>query len=200
MLLNIITPCVRKENLIKILESLRPDLVLIRWIIVFDQDQVEISDLELCKQLQEQTTANIEMYATKKRWSVSGNAQRNAAIDLLQEGYAYFIDDDNIVHPDFWKHFLKISQTGKAFVGKQLLEDGQVRDAAGYLVKTNCIDAAQFCLPVQLIGKNRWKEDAYAADGMFIGYIYHLKYLEFTFINAVLAHYNWLGRKVLIAS
>jgi len=193
VLLNIITPCVRKTNLPVICKSLRSDLTLIRWIIVLDQKELTSQDYELLNKLQETTTCSVEMLAEYKKWSVSGNSQRNAGINALKEGYVYFLDDDNIIHPNFWKYYLNTVATGKAFIGHQLLADGQLREAAPHYVKTSHIDAAQFCLPLTLIGSNRWKADAYEADGLFIGYLHHLKYKQFVFVNDIIAYYNRLS-------
>ena len=147
-------------------------------------------DQKLLKELQETTTCSVEMLAAYKRWSIFGNCQRNAGLDSVKEGYVYFLDDDNLMHPNFWKHYLAIHTTGKAFIGNQELANGQTRKAAPKHVKTHHIDTAQFCLPMTLIGDNRWKEDAYAADGLFVGYVYHLKYKEFVFLNDTLAYHN----------
>ena len=34
---------------------------------------------------------------------ISGNPQRNAAINQVNSGLIYFLDDDNIIHPNFWE-------------------------------------------------------------------------------------------------
>jgi len=168
-------------------------LAQIRWIIVLDQKNLTEEDNAVITNLKgKYPLLNIEVFAIKSRSSVSGNAQRNFAIDLLKEGYVYFLDDDNVVHPNFWPHFSKVSQTGFALIGQQLLDDGKIRKASGHLVKPSHIDAAQYCIPISMIGKTRWKEDAYAADGLFIGYVYHLRYNKFVFIDEVIAHYNLL--------
>ena len=36
---------------------------------------------------------------------VCGHPQINHAIDLIEDGFVYIVDDDNVIHPDFWKAY-----------------------------------------------------------------------------------------------
>ena len=40
--------------------------------------------------------------------SVVGHAQRNTAIERISGGHVYFLDDDTIMHPDFWNELKKL--------------------------------------------------------------------------------------------
>ena len=60
---------------------------------------------------------------------ISGNPQRNFALDLLREkeGYIYFLDDDNKMHPNFWRVALPAMLEG----GYDLATFDQVRPEVG---------------------------------------------------------------------
>ena len=92
MLINIITPCSRPENLHLIAKSIKLPSYAYRWIVVFDSETIP-TDIPEC-----------EAYCIKDINSVCGNAQRNLAIDLVTEGWIYFNDDDTTMHPDLWNN------------------------------------------------------------------------------------------------
>ena len=90
MLINLVTPCSRPENLAAIAESINIPSENYRWIVVFDAPT--LPDIEL--------PSNAEFYAHQQDESISGNAQRNYALSLISDGYVMMLDDDTILHPD----------------------------------------------------------------------------------------------------
>jgi len=191
--LNIITPCVRKYNLEKIAASICPSNVAVTWLIIFDQELLLTEDVALKPHLENLCKHSIKFLATKSSESVSGNAQRNHGLNqLTKNGYVYFVDDDNLIHPNFWNYTHLLDGT-HGIIGHQLLADGQLRKAAGFHVCPNKIDIAQCCFPMKLVGKNRWIEKKYNADGLFASHIHHLNTNKFIIIDDVIAYYNRLS-------
>ena len=99
MILNIITPCSRPENLHLISKSINIPKENYRWIVVFDFD--ELPDKELIPN-------NCEVYLHRDSDSTAGHAQRNYAIDLIEDGYVYSNDDDTLLHPELWENIKDI--------------------------------------------------------------------------------------------
>ena len=101
--LTIITPCSRPENLPALYRSL--DFRIVReWIIVHDTTRGRIVEHQF---LDDPRVREVE-YADASGISAAGNAQRNFALRLLHgDGYVYFLDDDNVVHPNFWRVLLR---------------------------------------------------------------------------------------------
>jgi hypothetical protein len=105
-ILNIVTPCSRPENLVKCLRSFC-DTTSIKWHVVFDKD-VTPPNIKLNKK----NVSLIKLHSDQKsHW---GNCLRNMALDKINSGYVYFLDDDNLMHPLFWNHF-KNFEKGKFY-------------------------------------------------------------------------------------
>ena len=96
--ISIVTPCSRPKNLDAMSKSINIPAENYRWIVVFDADVVP--DIELPK--------NVTAFAVKDKESISGNSQRNHAIDFIASNpmgsneYILFLDDDTIMHPMLW--------------------------------------------------------------------------------------------------
>ena len=181
MKLTIITPCCRPENLIKLKDSIEFNLID-KWIIVYDtsknrtytmqfQDHSKILELE-CNTL-----------------GAAGHPQRNYGISHVEDGYIYMLDDDNIVHPDFWKlcvtfempYFYTFNRVHKSIT-------------YGCYLQTGRIDTAMFCVNKEHIRDIRWREDLYEADGHFIMDINKSNANLHKVINKTAAYYNFLGK------
>jgi hypothetical protein len=158
MFINIITPCSRPENLVKIGLSINIPLENFRWIVVFDAERIPelpVSELEFL---------NTEFYAHKNPEGCSGNPQRNFALDLVEEGYVYFQDDDTLMHPEFWESVKDLNNDFISF--NQSFTDGKLRLKSGR-TEVGYIDSHNFLLKKEIIGDTRWEMDKYEADGIF---------------------------------
>ena len=91
MIINIVTPCSRPENLLSIAESINIPRGNYRWIVVFDSTEIPTIQLP----------DNAEYYIHKNENSVVGHSQRNFANLLIDEGYVLMLDDDTVMHPEF---------------------------------------------------------------------------------------------------
>jgi hypothetical protein len=182
MKLTIITPCCRPDNLIKLKGSIRFDLID-KWIIVYDtskdrsykmqfQDDSKILELE-CNIL-----------------GAAGHPQRNFAIHHVNHGYIYMLDDDNIMHPEFW-NICPLFEL-PYFYTFDLLNNNTL--LPGNNIKINKIDTSMFCVNKEHLKDIRWREDIYEADGYFIMDINKSNKDLHKYINKVAAYYNFLGK------
>lgn len=180
MFLNIITPCSRPQNLIKISESINIPTKNYRWIVVFDMNELPLKKF---------IPNNCEIYLHKNLNSVVGHAQRNFALELINTGHVYMNDDDTIIHFDLWDNiknlnndFITFNQSD--FYGKQRLIGGEV--------KINSIDSHNFIVSKDLIGDTKWIIEQYGADGYFAVECYS-KSKSPVIINKSLSTYNQLA-------
>jgi hypothetical protein len=182
MYINIITPCSRPENLFKIAESINIPKENYKWIIVFDSEF--LPDLSNVLNLD----INIEMYAHKNPNSIMGNSQRNFALDLVEDGYVYFQDDDTLIHPELWNN---IKHSNDDFISfDQAFTNGTLRLKCGR-TDVGHIDSHNFIVSKKTIGDTRWKIDDYCADGIFADDCAK-KTNSKLFIDKVLSIYNQL--------
>lgn len=154
MFINIITACSRPNNLNTISKSINIPTENYRWIVVFDLDEPPSDEL---------IPKNCEYYLHKNKDSMSGNSQKNFALDLVDEGYVYFNDDDTTIHPDLWSN---VKDLNNDFISFQQLDKRNRIRLTGQ-VKYQKIDSHNFLLTKELIGGSRWVLNKYEADGLF---------------------------------
>jgi hypothetical protein len=155
MKLNLITPCSRPENLLKISSQI-PIIEDLIWWIVFDSAKpINIS-------LNYPPQTNIHYYNDDSK---AGNGQRNYALDLITEGYIYFLDDDTIPKEKLFEIW-KTLPPNQFAIGQQLFPDGTLRLDAR-MPELNHIDSGCCIIDRKIIGKNRWEYGMYAGDGEF---------------------------------
>ena len=186
-MITIITPCYRQKNLHDIIKSIHLNKIK-EWIIIYDttnnkkytpcfQDEPKIREVECCD------------------LGISGNAQRNYGASLVSEGFIYFVDDDNIIHPHFWnlidifdiEYFYTFDQ--KFFVTDPF------RTATNFVFKgehpvVRKIDTSMFMVPVSMWIP--WNVERYDADGMFIEEVAHKNPQQHRYIPEVASYYNFI--------
>lgn len=154
MFINIVTPCSRPENLKAIAESINIPAENYRWIVVHDAD--EFPDIEMPKEA--------EHHLYREQGSIAGHAQRNFANRLIADGYVLQIDDDTILHPNFWEAVKDCEEDIVSWA--QTWANGEHRLAAGnYWV--GGIDSGSFMVKRSVIGDLQWQVSRYDADGLF---------------------------------
>jgi hypothetical protein len=194
MYVNIITPCTRPENLIHIYRSLDFNFIK-KWYICYDIAKLkQTTKLFLFhKKIKE---IDVDGTSVNSMW---GNQQRNAGLDCIQSGYVYFLDDDNILHPDF---FTKINFTvpNKIFLFDQIKKFRCTPIWREFVVRK--MDMAQFCVDINLVGKIRFavghhvtEQAMHNADGSFINHVLRNNYGKHEYIPEILAYYNVLRHK-----
>lgn len=188
--LTIITPCSRPENLAALKESVAPgrELFDLLWMVVYDELMIPRSTDSPCEPF-------IECHWYGDQMSVAGKGQINFALERIELGWVWVLDDDNLVHPSFFKLFDEMTRQypeAQAFVFSQQHQSGFVRFASPDSVKVAHIDQAQYVLDRSLIGSNRYRLE-YAADGEFIERLLSQQKPTCHFETAVMCYYNWLA-------
>jgi len=97
-MLYIVTPCSRPQNLKRIKQYI-PDFAT--WVVMMDAST----------NYKEATGASVTHYS--KNTGNMGNPLRNEFLDLYQDQFTkddwvYYLDDDNILHPNFIKTYPQI--------------------------------------------------------------------------------------------
>ena len=118
----------------------------------------------------------------------AGHPQRSYGMTLVDEGFIYFLDDDNIIHPNFWsivdrlnsKYFYTFDQQRGDYILR------------GHTMKVGRIDTAMFIVHKQHIKDITWITSRYDADGVFISDIAHQNYGAHIYLNKVGCYYNFI--------
>jgi len=209
-MLNIITACVRPQNLEKIHKSILEaqtnygSKIPITWYIILDS-RAATQFLFLEKMLETKTlsfqpefeTHIIENDTYKKSWV----APISIGLSLIKEGLICAIDDDNIMHPLFIKCIYPYYLKGiKGFIFHQLLSvdknyNKRVRYAKPIKIGPGKIDTAQFCFDKSLIGDTIWSPRVKEPDGVFISSIYTKHHESIHIVDEILCYYNYLSPK-----
>jgi glycosyltransferase involved in cell wall biosynthesis len=186
--LTIITPCIRPENLIKIKESIDFDYVN-EWIIVYDGTNIA----SLPNTIEKHDKIKEHIF---KGEGISGNPQRNFALELIEsfDTYLYFLDDDNIIHPELYD-LLDTIDSGKMYTFDQS-RPKNVYPYKTFLPGNNIelfnIDTAMFLIDFNLCKDIRWIPDKYNADGHYIKECYEANEDNWVYVNKTMAYYNKL--------
>lgn len=177
--LTIITPCSRHKNIPILYKSIPFDKID-KWIIVYDtsRDRTYTRLYDGHPQIVE-----VECNA-----GISGNPQRNYGMTLVNDGFIYFLDDDNIVHPEFEsiigqlnsKYFYTVDQQRENYI------------LSGNTLQVGRIDTAMFIVHKQHIKDITWFTSRYDADGVFISDIASQNYGAHIYLNKVGCYYNFI--------
>mgnify|MGYP001202445677 CR=1 FL=1 len=155
--LNIITPCTRAQNLPIISQSINIPRASYTWWIVFDAEPGSIPHHLIPK--------NARALYHHNSKSVVGHAQRNYALQFIDDGLVYFLDDDTTLHPDLYAETCTHDMQHDFIHFDQQNPDGTKR--IGGKVEVNHIDTGSAVVSRQLIGNTRFRTDLYNADGYF---------------------------------
>lgn len=190
--LHIITPVSRPQNLPALSQSIKAALIpeiTVEWWIVYD---AEAQTTELpgvtCHFLAAHSMAN------GKRVSVAGNLQYNSALDQIQDGWVYFLDDDTTLHHRLIKAVapLLLNIPGCNIAFNQNMPDGTRRlTVSPDHMRVNAVDTGQVVLCRESIGTiRRTPADAYCGDGRMIEAVFKAHPNSFIFLNEALSCYN----------
>jgi hypothetical protein len=183
-MINIITPCSRPENLKTIEASINIPSKYYKWWIVFDDDKIPDCYIP----------ALASVYAHKNPQSIVGNAQRNFALDMIDDGYIYFNDDDTVIHNMLWASIqnIIINHTND-FISFDQQWHNQTHRLSGSNIKVNHIDSHNFLIHSKLCKHTRFYINRYNADGYFATECFALSESP-TYIPKYLSVYNALKR------
>lgn len=195
MKFHVITRCTRVENLLTIADSVYKDGVDVTWHVVFDTSVVKEVEASLLGELYRR---GAELHFKQGSPGTYMYPEMNELIKTLpSEDYVTLIDDDNIVHPDYYTEI--ISQIEKypnasalcynQFVDKKDFTGLEYRIASPENVEVKGIDLAQYTVKVSTLDLCEFGA-GYCGDGEFIQALHSL--VTFTFIDKTLCYYNYL--------
>ena len=188
----LITPAHRLTNLKIIKKSINFNFIF-KWIIVYDGTKIA-NNFKLFN-----LNKIIEFVHLSKKNEVSGNAQRNFALDFICENYSsekyfiYFLDDDNIIHPNLYK-LIKNIDYNKFYTFDQQRSRFIL---LGNKLSVYNIDAAMFLSDIHLVKNFRFIADKYEADGLYIENCYKKNVDNHVYIPEVACYYNYLRHNLL---
>jgi hypothetical protein len=174
----IVTTCTRPENLETIKETIPPECV---WVVVFDNS---IKDSE-------PADGAINLYSPfTGHWGMSN---RNFALDEMEfadEDWIYVLDDDNIIHPDWYEAVKDLNSLELNMINwGQLWDDGSIRLQPAEKPAVDGIDTACYMVRGRLMRSLRYNQQ-YNADGLLAEQAYgHGGTLK---LDSYLAYYNYL--------
>jgi predicted O-methyltransferase YrrM len=178
--ITIITPSYRVQNMEKLKASINFNYVN-EWLIVYDGNHIK-ENPNIFENNNEQNKIREFVY---KGDGISGNPQRNYALSNIrfEDTYLYFLDDDNIIHPDLYK-LLDILDNDKIYTFNQ--QDRIKGDKFGIAV----IDSAMVLIDYKKCKTARWSPNIYDADGLFILEHYLNNRENWIYVDNDLCFYN----------
>ena len=183
-MLTIITPCCRQTNLPKLYASMAFHLVE-RWIIVYDTSK---------------NRTYTKMYVGHPKIlevecddvGLAGHPQRNFGMNLVPDGFIYYLDDDNIIHHNFW-YIVDTLNKEYFYTFDQLRSQEQGWILYGHEIALKRIDTAMFIVHKDHVKDIRWKPEKYDADGYFICDILEKNPGKHKYIKKIGCYYNFLS-------
>jgi hypothetical protein len=180
MKITIITPCGRPDKLPEVIKSINFNKIY-KWIIVYDE-------LITKKNINQFNHPQIKEY-THTSEGVSGNPQRNFGLDQIEDDdtFVYFLDDDNIIHPNFYE-IIPILKKNKIYTFDQ-----QGTGLLGNVIENSKIDTAQFLYYYKFFKSIKWNlMVSGGSDFQFINDCITLRPKSHIYINKLYCYYNWI--------
>lgn len=195
MKFHVITRCTRVENLLTIADSVYKEGVDVTWHVVFDTNVVKDIEASLLGELYSRGAL---LYFKKGTPGTYMYPEMNEIISFELKTYDYvtLIDDDNIVHPDYYdvmSEAIKENPYACAFCYNQLVDINRnsYRIALPHNTVVGGIDLAQFTVSVSYASCFEFGA-GYCGDGEFIQAMHNEHTDKFVFIDQTLCYYNYL--------
>ena len=180
---SIITPCCRPQNLPKLYESMNFEYID-KWIIVYDTSK----DRSYTRIFTEHPKI-IETECDDN--GTAGHPQRNFALNFVSKGFIYFLDDDNIMHDNFWITYPGIMNHDKYMYSFDLEKgDGSIKKGDELIL--HVIDTAMVLIHHSIIKGLKWYKHFQYSDGIFITTMFLKNNDVFGYIPMPLCYYNKL--------
>ncbi len=197
-MINLVTAVSRPTNLKRIyqsiLQSLKRSSLKAKWILVVDGPNVIPAGVW---EMLQKGPVQVELLIHNGGKCSYGIAQKNLGMASVVTGFFHCLDDDNIVHPDF---FSGLERAMRAAPGKRAFAFGQKRwdnvkslTAAPDRMEYGKIDNTMFVVHQSLIAEKRYDlTRSGREDFHFFRGLYDLYPDEFVFISDTLAYYNFI--------
>lgn len=198
MKFNIITRCSRLQNLDRIKHTIFDKKYDIDWHIIFDTTTLKDIPAELLNDLQNENTFFhfVKGNGTDYLYPQSGNLIKKLS------GWASFIDDDTIMHHDYYNEVSKLIDENK---NKQIFVVSQkvggrdftgldIREASPENTRYQGVDIAQLTFNCDIFNHYEFTGH-HSADGFLIDKIYADHPEWFYWYNKILCYYNHLEKK-----
>lgn len=192
--LSVITRCTRLQHLTTIKQSVfANDSLEVDWHILFDTSVLKDIDFSLMQDLK---NSNTFFHILEGRPGDLLYPQSMELVKKINEGYIYYLDDDNILHPKFLKRIAQETCGKEIYVLDQFVDQ---KDFTGleYRIgspENTCyqgIDLAQMVFHNSVFQKYEFIGD-YAADSKLAEKIYNENPEWFKYLNETLSYYNYL--------
>lgn len=201
MKIDIITRCTRLDNLAKIQQSIYDNKFghNISWHILFDTSVIRDIPAELIENLSLDSRTTLHYIKGQKGDLLY--PQSMPVVKQFSTGWVYYLDDDNMLHPNYYEEMYahehtKVKHPDKIIIGNQFVNfkdfTGQeYRQASPDNTKYQHVDLAQITWHSSIFKVYNFIGD-YAADGKLVEKI-HIDHPDwFTFIDRELCYYNYL--------
>lgn len=196
--INLVTAVSRPENLVRIHQSIDRALsrssLHVRWILVVDHPEAIWPGVEMSLRSKRIDVDKVVYSGPKCHYGV---LQKNLGMDTIIDGYYHLLDDDNLVHPDFFagiERAMVANPDARAFAVCQ-----QRWDNVGSLIASpdrmgyGQIDNTMFVVHRDMIGSKRYdNERSGREDFHFFSELWELNREKFVFIHEILAYYNYI--------
>jgi hypothetical protein len=126
-------------------------------------------------------------------WSWCGNSQRDYALDKIESGWIYFLDDDNIMHQGFWDMFSSVSLPYFYTFNMQCVHSDEIQ-LHGDKIAIMFIDTAMFLVHKDHIKNTKWSSagDQRLGDFLFIRTILETNPNLHQYINVKACYHNYI--------
>ncbi len=203
-MIHIITPCIRPGNIQHISSSIPNEC---NWIVIFDENCKEVCEIDnatvITPDKRDEEHYNEHYY--------NANWNRNYVLDNYEfkDGdWIYFLDDDNSIHPNWYKNVKDTINTNYAMiVWGQLKSDGKTKRLPrniknllkrDFPIAIGKIDTASFMVNYKHVKDIRWTANpspapAQCSDGKYA--IECSKRGEIHYIPEYICYYNRLSRR-----
>ena len=190
ILLNIVTAASRPYNIKLITDNIKSVITKceVRWYLIFDNRKVEEFTPKDCH------------YYDFIPGDISGAPQKNKALDLIDSGWVYFLDDDNLMHEEYESCFLKKIKIKRGVYKNGIKQQGNIQGVVFNQLSNgslranpkngSLVDCGQFTVEREIIGNQRFNLDFYASDGVFFEEIYNKHKEKIIFADEPFTYYN----------
>jgi hypothetical protein len=137
------------------------------WMIIY-QHEVEQELMEWKRAIKNQKGLQLTTVRGNTATSYYGHSYRNQAVANIEErenAWVYFLDDDNILHPEFTKLINVVRPDDEVVFFTQVWKSGEIRLEPDHL-GVGGVDTAMMLVRSDIIKKHLWNEEEYTADGL----------------------------------